>query len=215
MVFPIHSFLSPTSPFPTRWLPRLVRHFSRGTMRMLRLPAAPPVALRFSSNNGYLLASISFRSPRAPGVAPAAPGRWSTGLATCSGSFSRRKPVGSLKFPGYPFVLLPCSQTPVGSPRQAFCGASILPPRCRLRRLQHQVIISRLNHTALAPAPYASCRHRCRLRNVRFRLVASLCRVVFFTHWVPVLCFRVLFSIRLHALPHILGLLDATATPDF
>ena len=127
--------------------------------------------------------------------------------------FSWRKPVGSLKFPGYPFVLLPCSQTPVGSPRQAFCGASILPPRCRLRRLQHQVIISRLNHTALAPAPYASCRHRCRLRNVRFRLVASLCRVGFFTHWVPVLCFRVLFSIRLHALPHILGLLDATATP--
>ena len=82
MVFPIHSFLSPTSPFPTRWLPRLVRHFSRGTMRMLRLPAAPPVALRFSSNNGYLLASISFRSPRAPGVAPAAPGRWSTGFAS-------------------------------------------------------------------------------------------------------------------------------------
>ena len=60
----------------------MVRHFSRGTMRMLRLPAAPPVALRFSSNNGYLLASISFRSPRAPGVAPAAPGRWSTGFAS-------------------------------------------------------------------------------------------------------------------------------------
>ena len=47
MVFPIHSFLSPTSPFPTRWLPRLVRHFSCGTMRMLRLPTARPLALGF------------------------------------------------------------------------------------------------------------------------------------------------------------------------
>jgi len=47
MVFPIHSFLSPTSPFPTRWLPRLVRHFSCGTMRMLRLPSARPLALGF------------------------------------------------------------------------------------------------------------------------------------------------------------------------
>jgi hypothetical protein len=36
----------------------------------------------FSSNNGYLLDSISFRSPRGFGVAPAAPGRWSTGLAS-------------------------------------------------------------------------------------------------------------------------------------
>ncbi len=37
-------------------------------MRMLRLPTAPPVALRFPSNDGYLLDSISFRSPRASGV---------------------------------------------------------------------------------------------------------------------------------------------------
>jgi len=37
----------------------------------------------------------------------------------------------------------------------------------------------------------------------------------FFAHWVPGLCFRVFLSIGSHALPHILGLLDATATPDF
>ena len=33
--------------------------------------------------------------------------------------FLWRKPVGSLKFPGNPFMLLPCSQTPVGSSRLA------------------------------------------------------------------------------------------------
>jgi hypothetical protein len=65
-----------------------VRHFSCGTMRMLRLPAARPLALRSPVSGGYLLDSQLFRSPRAPGVPPAAPGRWSTGLAPCSGSFS-------------------------------------------------------------------------------------------------------------------------------
>ena len=178
-------------------------------MRMLRLPAARPIALRFPSSDGYLLYSISF----------ARFGSWS--CSRCAWAlvyrsrrtlrfFSRRKPVGSLKFPGYPFVLLPCSQTPVGSLRQAHLWRFDSAPAIRTAKAPTLIIISRLYHTALAPAPYASCRHRCRLRNVRFRLVASLCRVGFFPHWVPALCFRVLLSIRLHALPHILGLLDAT-----
>lgn len=177
---------------------------------MLRLPAAHSLALRFPSSDGYLLDSIFFRSPRAHGVLPL---RLGVGLPVSphhSGSFLWRKPVGSLKFPGNPFMLLPCSQTPVGSPRLAHLRRFDSAPAVRTTKAPTLIIISRLNHTALAPAPYASCRHRCRLRNVRFRLVASLCKVGFFSHEVPVLCFQGLFSFRLHAFPHILGLLDAT-----
>ncbi len=67
-MFPIHSFQARHPPSLLGGSLGSVRHFSRGTMRMLRLPTAPPVALRFPSNDGYLLDSISFRSPRASGV---------------------------------------------------------------------------------------------------------------------------------------------------
>ena len=160
LVFPTNSFLSPTSPFPTRWLPRVgsplfLRYYEDAKTSGCSSPRS-----WFLSNDGTPLSPFLFARL---GFVESLPLRLGVGLPVSphrSGSFSRRKSVGSLKFPGYPFVLLPCSRTPVGSPRLAFCGASMLPPRYRLRRLQHQVIISRLNHTALAPAPYASCRHR-------------------------------------------------------
>jgi hypothetical protein len=151
MVFPIHSFLSPTSPFPTRWLPRLVRHFSRGTMRMLRLPAAPPVALRFSSNNGYLLASISFRSPRAPGVAPAAPGRWSTGFASTTPVLFMEDASRISQVPRVPFrafaLLLDPGRISTPSRLRRFDSA----PAFRTTKAPAFIIISRLHHTAFAP----------------------------------------------------------------
>ena len=150
-------------------------------MRMLRLPAARPLALGF------------FRTTVPPCLHffSLASGSWSR--SRCAWAlvyrsrrtlrfFSRRKPVGSLKFPGYPFELLPCSQTPVGSLRQAHLWRFDSAPAVRTAKAPTLIIISRLNHTALAPTPYASCRHCCRLRNVRFRLVASLCRVGFFSH---------------------------------
>ena len=173
----------------------MVRHFSRGTMRMLRLPAAPPVALRFPSNNGYLLDSIFFRSPRAHGVAPAAPGRWSTGFASTTPVLSIGGSQSDLSSSqGYPFRAFALLSDPgrISAPSllRRFDSATAV----RTAKAPALIIISRLNHTALAPAPYASCRHRCRLRNVRFRLVANLYRVGCSTHWVPVLCFRVLFS---------------------
>ena len=183
-------------------------------MRMLRLPSARPLAL------GFLRTTVTSLTP----FLSLASGSWS--CSRCAWAlvyrsrhmlrfFFQEEASRISQVPRVPFRAFALLSDPGRISTPSLCGASILPPRCRLRRLQHQVIISRLNHTALAPAPYASCRHRCRLRNVRFRLVASLCRVGFFTHWVPVLCFRVLFSIRLHALPHILGLLDATAPPDW
>ena len=121
-------------------------------MRMLRLPTARPLALRFLRATVTSLTPVSFARL---GLLEFLPLRLGVGLPVSPHSLrfflSWRKPVGSLKFPGNPFVLLPCSQTPVGSPRQAFCGASILPPYVRRRRLQHSIIISRLYHTALAP----------------------------------------------------------------
>ncbi len=74
-------------------------------------------------------------------------------------------------------------------------------------------IISRLNHTAFAPL------HTLRAAIADdYAMFASGRWLAFagwgcFPHWVPVLCFRVLFSFRLHALPHILGFLDATCPP--
>jgi hypothetical protein len=159
-VFPTHRFLSPASPFPTRWLPRLVRHFSSGTMRMLRLPTARPLALRFPSNKGYLLDSSFFRSPRVSGVPPAAPGRWSTGLASPLRFFlSWRKSVGSLMFPENPFVRLPCSQTPVGSPRQALAAFRCC-PRCQDDEGSSIDHYFEAQSHGFRTAPYASCRHR-------------------------------------------------------
>jgi hypothetical protein len=137
LVFPFYSFLCPAPPFPTHWLPRVGsplfwRYYEDAKTSGCSSPRV------FVSFERWLPPELHFfRSPRAPGVASAAPGRWSSGLATLLRFFLFwRETVGSLKFPGYPFVLLPCSRTPVGSPRQASYGASILPPLFRLRRLQ-------------------------------------------------------------------------------
>ena len=89
--------------------------------------------------------------------------------------------IGSLKFPGNPSMPLPCSQTPVGSSRPClFCGVQDAAHACLTTKAPTLIILSRLYHTASASAPYASCRHCWRLRNVRFRLVASLFRAGLF-----------------------------------
>ena len=120
-------------------------------MRMLRLPTARPLALRFPSNEGYLLDSSLFRSPRVSGVPPAAPGRSSTGLATpLPVLLSWRKPVGSLMFPENPFVRLPCSQTPSDLHAKPVAALRCC-PRCQTTKAPALTIISRLNHTAFAP----------------------------------------------------------------
>jgi hypothetical protein len=107
---PTHSFLSPTSPFPTRWLPRVgsplfLRYYEDAKTSGCSSPRSS-----FSCERGYLLDSSSFARlglleslPLRLGVdrpvSPLAPVFF----------LSWRKSVGSLKFPGYPFVLLPCS----------------------------------------------------------------------------------------------------------
>ena len=180
-------------------------------MRLLRLPAARPLALRFLRTTVTSLTPFPFARL---GLLELLPLRLGVGLPVSpprSGSFSKGGSSRISQVPREPFRAFALLSDPgrISTP-SPFAALRFCPRVSGLRRLQHQIILSRLNHTALAPAPYASCRHRCRLRNVRFRLVANLCRVGFFSHWVPVLCFRVLLSIRSHALPHILGLLDAT-----
>src|SRR6201987_2647831 len=96
--------------------------------------------------------------------------------------FLWRKPVGSLKFPGNPFHAFALLSDPGRFSAPSPLAALRFCPAVRTTTAPTLIIISRLNHTALAPAPYASSRHRCRLRNVRFRLVASLCQVGFFSH---------------------------------
>jgi len=185
LVFPNNSFLSPTSPFPTQWLPRV------GSPPFTRYYEDAKTSVCSSRLSSYsfetrllpLLHLLSLASGR--GVPPAAPGRWSSGFATCSGSFYRKKSVGSLKFPGNPFSAFALLSDPgrfsTPSPLRRFDAA----PAVMTTKAPTLVFVSRLNHTALAPAPYASCRHHCRLRNVRFRLVASLYRVGLLAHWVP------------------------------
>lgn len=72
-------------------------------MRMLRLPAAHSLALRFPSSDGYLLDSIFFRSPRAHGVLPL---RLGVGLPVSphhSGSFSLEEASRISQVPREPF----------------------------------------------------------------------------------------------------------------
>jgi hypothetical protein len=136
-------------------------------MRMLRLPTARPLALRF------LRATVTSWTP----FLSLASGSWSCFRDAWALVFRFRhllrfflfwrKTVGSLKFPGYPFVLLPCSRTPVGSPRQAFYGVSILPPIFRLRRLQLRSLfrgsITRLSHRSIRFVPPSLTTTQCSL----------------------------------------------------
>ena len=132
-----------------------VRQLSDGTMKGLRLPILHPLTLRFLCV-GVLLFPAQLRSPHG--------GRgssWCLDVVKPVSSMVRslkEERIGYPKFPENPLMPLPCSQTPVGCPHQAVtvrpCG-----PRLSDDEGSNTVIISRLNHTALATAPYASCRH--------------------------------------------------------
>ena len=121
-------------------------------MRMLRLPTARPLALRFPSCQGYLLDSSFFRSPRASGVPSAAPGRWSTGLAAPLPVLSlleeacRFSQVPRVPFRAFALLLDP-GRISTPSLLRRFDSA----PAVRTTRAPALIIISRLNHTAFAP----------------------------------------------------------------
>ena len=106
-------------------------------------------------------------------------GYCSTGLTLSSGVLSQ----GHLRFSQVScesLVHLPCSQTPVGPPRQADYGVSVLPPHKRTTKAPAITGLSKLNHTAFALAVYASCRPLGRRRKTRFRWLAKPFRVGFY-----------------------------------
>jgi len=114
-----------------------------------------------------------------------------------------RKPVGSLMFPENP--LRPRSDLrakPLAALR--FC------PRGQDYEGSSVDHYFRLYHTAFAPL------HTLRAAIADdYAMFASGWWLAFAgwgcsPHWIPVLCFRVLFSFPLHPLPHILGFHDAT-----
>jgi len=148
---PTHSFLSPTSPFPTRWLPRVGSPLSCGTMRMLRLPTARPLALRFPANGGYLLDSSSFARR---GLLESLPLRLGVGrpvsplapVLSLLEEVSRISQVPRVPFRAFALLLDP-GRISAPSLLRRFDSA----PAVRTAKAPTLTIISRLNHTAFAP----------------------------------------------------------------
>jgi hypothetical protein len=110
-------------------------------------------------------------------VAPGAPGGCSAGPALSPRRCVSAAPHRISRVPVEPFAVLPCSQTPVGPPRQAIRRFGAVGAHLDAADSRDDVI-SWLNRTASRLAVYASCRRLHRLRNTRFRVVATLSRVV-------------------------------------
>ena len=128
-------------------VPRLRRYYDA-----FRLPAAHPAALRCLRLAVPLLcARLSLPSPaersrRRPGALnlPAAPR-----------AGHRAETAGPPRFLENPSVLMPCSSTPVGPPRQAISALRCCLPWLLQRRLPRRPLAG-LNHTACSLAVYAS-----------------------------------------------------------
>ena len=105
---------------------RLFQSFSRRYYDPLRLPLLPLGSLRLALDPRYLALS-HFCSCRWPGGGdhPPAPGRFS--IPVCLSRCSAQGDGGSLECPGYPYVCMPRSQTPVVSPRLAIASPGLLP----------------------------------------------------------------------------------------
>lgn len=128
---------------------------------MLRLPTARLLDLRFPSIQGYLLDSSFFRSPRASGVPPAAPGRWSTGLAAPLPVLSlleeacRISQVPRVPFRAFALLLDPGRiSTPSLFAALRFC------PRGQDDEGSSIDHYFEAQSHGFRTAPYASCRHR-------------------------------------------------------
>lgn len=101
-----------------------------------------------------------------------------TGVTLCLPVCFTRGHLRFSQVPCEPLVHLPCSQTPVGPPRQAMAAFRCCPRQQDGKDSSHTVL-SRLYHTAFALAVYASCRPFERRRKTRFRWVANPCRMGF------------------------------------
>jgi hypothetical protein len=167
-VLPFYSFLSPASPFPTHWLPRVGSPLFWRYYEDAKTSGCSSPRSSFPSSDGYLLNSISFARL---GLLELLPRRLGVGLPV-----SPLAPVLSL-FGGRQSVLSSSQGTlscfcPALGPRsdlhaKPFLGASILPPLFRLRRLQHRSLfrgsITRLSHRSIRFVPPSLTTTQCSL----------------------------------------------------
>ncbi len=122
---PNYGFLTRSPPSLLAGSRGSVRQLSSGTMEGLRLPGFLPATLRFL-RVAVTLSSLPGFAPHRAAECPAWPGRCSTGAVHILRYFEKEKP-GPPKFPVNPSMPLPCSQTPVGCPRQAFAASPCCP----------------------------------------------------------------------------------------
>jgi len=183
-----------------------VRHLSSGTTRLLRLPLLVTrlfVFLRvtLTSLPPFPFARFGY-SEFLSRCAWALVGRF----RPCSGSFAGEEVRRISQVPREPLSAFALLSDPgrISTPSQLrrFDAA----PAVLTTKAPTSIIVSRLNHTALAFAPYASCRHLCRLRNVRYWSAASLCQMGFLPTGSLQRVSEFVFF-RLHSRPHFLGFL--------
>jgi hypothetical protein len=131
-IFPSSRTLYPTSP-SLRWvawvsLPHLPRYYCPSDGRRLRLPLALLDALCFRSVIDTLFVPfvrVPFPARQRSGTLALTPGL--LGLPVRLFRLSLKETIGSPKFPGYPFELMPCSSTPVVSSALALARFGLLP----------------------------------------------------------------------------------------
>lgn len=155
-MFPYFGLLTRSLPSLLLGSRRSVRQLSSGTMKGLRLPDSLLAPLRFL-RVAITLSSLPLVRSTSGGREPMLPGRLLTGVVRFFRYFEKEK-SGYPKFLVNPLLPLPCSQTPVGCPCQALAACPCC-PRLSDDEGSNTIIISRLYHTALTTAPYASCRH--------------------------------------------------------
>jgi hypothetical protein len=174
-----------------RLLPSRVTLLSDATMRRLRRPDAPSRHPCLELGWQYLNAFLRF-AVAGKGKVPHNPGRCSAGFIPFRALFSSRRGRPS-QVPGIPqYTSAPLSDPGWASLAIALAANAMLPPLTRSGRPQQSSkfrgSIMRLRyslHTLRAALTE-------RLRNARFRLVANLCRVGVFTHWVSTVSFIML-----------------------
>jgi len=174
----------------------LVRHFSSGTMRMLRLPTARPLALRFPSNVGTSLTPVSFARL---GFLESLPLRLGVGRPVSPHHFrfflSWRKLSRLSHVPREPFRAFALLSDPGRISAPSLLRRFDSAPAVRTTKAPALIIISRLYHTAFAPL------HTLRAAIADdYAMFASGWWLAFAgwglsPHWVPVLCFRVCLSL--------------------
>ena len=123
-------------------------------MRMLRLPTARPLALRFLRATVTSLTPFSFARL---GLMELLPLRLGVGLPVSPQPLPVLSPMEeAIRFsqvPRVPFRAFALLSDPgrISTPSLFFCGASILPPLFSTTKAPTSSIISRLYHTAFAP----------------------------------------------------------------